>query len=100
MRMVDEQGGSNGGQGSVGCVEEGVGGLIVLWAYPIALQHSPQCLCDVEVWRVRREIEEEKSPAFPNGPHFLDETTAVDAGIVKHDDGVSCPGAEGQRIVA
>ena len=98
MRVVDEEGFSNRGQGPVGGVEEGVCGLVVLRANPLALEDAPQRLRDVKVRRVRREVEEEKPSALPNGPHLLHGLAAVDAGVVKHDDGVPLPGPEGKPV--
>ena len=98
MRVVDEQRCSYGGQSPISGVEEGVCGLVVLRTYPLAFQHAPQGLRDVEMRRVRREIEEEKPSALPNGPHLLHGLAAVDAGVVKHDDGVPLPGPEGKPV--
>ena len=98
MRMVDEQRYPDRSQSPVGCVEEGIGGQVVLRTYPLAFQHAPQGLRDVEMRRVRREVEEEKPSAFPDGSHLLHDTAAVDAGVVKHDDGVPFPGSKGQPV--
>ena len=98
MRMVDEQRCTDRCQSPVGCVEEGVGGHIVLRTYPLAFQHAPQGLRDVEMRRIRREIEEEKPSVFPDGSHLVHDAAAVDAGVVKHDDGVPFPGSKGQPV--
>ena len=98
MRVFDEQRCTDGSQSPVGCVEEGIGGQVVLRTYPLAFQHAPQGLRDVEMRRIRREIEEEKPSAFPNGSHLLHDAAAVDAGVVKHDDGVPLPGPEGKHV--
>ena len=98
MGMVDEQRSADRSQRPVGCVEEGVGGQVVLRTYPLALEYAPQRFRNVEMRRIRREIEEEKPSAFPNGSHLLHDAAAVDAGVVKHDDGVSSPGSEGQPV--
>ena len=98
MRIVDEQRCSDRSQSPVGSVEKGVGGRIVLRANPFALQHTPQGFRDVEMRRVRGKVEEEKTPAFPYGPHLLDGMAAVDAGVVKHDDSVPCPGSARQPV--
>lgn len=98
MRVVDEQRCTDRSQSPVGCVEKGVGGGIVLRAYPLAFQYAPQRLCDVEMRRVRGRVEEEKTPAFPYGPHLPDGMAAVDAGVVKHNDGVPFSGLEGQPV--
>ena len=55
MRVVDEEGGSDGSQSAVGGIEERVGGLVVLRSDPFALEHAPERLRDVELRRVRRE---------------------------------------------
>lgn len=57
MRVVDEQRCTDRSQSPVGCVEKGVGGRIVLRAYPLAFQYAPQPLCDVEMRRVRGKVE-------------------------------------------
>ena len=98
MGVVDEQRCSDRGQSPVGCVEEGVGGLVVLRAYPLALEYAPQRFRDVEVGRVRREVEEEKSSALPNGPHLPHGLAAVDAGVVKHNDNVLFSRPKGQPV--
>ena len=98
MRVVDEQRCTDRGQSPVGCVEEGVGGRIVLRAYPLALQHAPQRLCDVEMRRVRGKVKEEKASTFPNGSHLLDGMAAVDAGVVKDNDSIPFSGLEGQPV--
>ena len=98
MRVVDEQRRTDRSQSPVGCIEKGVGGHIVLRADPLAFQHAPQGFCNVEMRRVRWKIKEEKAPTFPYRPHLLHDAAAVDAGIVKHDDGVPFSGQEGQPV--
>ena len=60
MRVVDKEYCSDGSQGPVGGVEEGIGGLVVLRSYPLALEYSPQRFGDIEVRRIGREEEEEQ----------------------------------------
>ena len=98
MRVVDEQRCTDRSQSPVGGVEEGVGGHIVLRANPLALQHAPQGFRDVEMRRVWGKVKEEKPSVLPNRPHLLHDAAAVDAGIVKHNDGVPCPLSEGQPV--
>lgn len=57
MREVDEQRCTDRSQSPVGCVEKGVGGGIVLRAYPLAFQYASQRLCDVEMRRVRGKVD-------------------------------------------
>ena len=98
MRIVYEEEFADGGQGPVGGVEEGVGGLVVLRADPFALEDAPQGLGEVEVRRVRRKEEKEEPPFLPHWPQLLDGVAAVDRGVVKHDEGVPCPGLEGEPV--
>ena len=51
MGMINKESGADCGQSPVGGVEEGICGLIVLRAYPLALENAPQRLDDVEVRR-------------------------------------------------
>ena len=98
MSMVNKEYCSDGSQGSVGGIEEGIGGLVVLRANPLAFEYAPQRLCDVEVRRVGREEEEEQTPFLPDGSQLLYKFASVDAGVVKHDGGVPFPGPEGQPV--
>ena len=98
MRVVDKEYCSDGGQGPVGGVEEGISGLVVMRSYPLALEYAPQRFGDIEVRRVGREEEEEQSPFLPDRPQLLYEFAAVYAGVVKHDDGISLPRPEGQLV--
>ena len=98
MRIVYKEEFADGGQGPVGGVEEGVGGLVVLRADPFALEDAPQGPGEVEVRRVRREEEKEEPPSLPHWPQLLDGVAAVDRGVVEHDEGVPCPGLEGEPV--
>ena len=98
MGMINKERRSDCGQSPVGGVEEGIGGLVVLRTNPFALEYAPQCLGDVEVRRVRREVEEEKPSVLPDRSQLLYEFASVDAGVVKHDDGVPFPRFEGQPV--
>ncbi len=46
MKVVNEEYFSDGSQGTVGGVGEGIGGLVVLWSYQLALEYVPQRLGD------------------------------------------------------
>ena len=54
MRVVDEEGGSDGSQSAAGGIEERVGGFVVLRSDPLALEHAPERLGNVELRRVGR----------------------------------------------
>ncbi len=51
MGIINKERRADSGQRPVGGVEKGIGGLVVLRAYPLALEYSPQRLRDVEVQR-------------------------------------------------
>lgn len=99
MRIVYEEEFSDGSQGSVDCLEEGVCGLVVQRAYPFALEDTPQGFGEVEVRRVWREEKKEEPPFLPYGFQLLDGVAAVDRRVVEHDDGVPCPRLEGEPVV-
>ena len=98
MRVINKQRCSNRSQSSVGSVEGGVGGCVILWAYPFAFQHTPEGLCDVEMRRIWRQVEKEESPTLPHGSHFLYDTASVNACVVKHNNHISCSRPEGQSV--
>ena len=98
MRVVNKQRCSNRSQCSVGRVEEGVRGCVILRTYPFAFQHTPKCLCDVEVRRIRRQVEKEEPPTFPHGSHLPDGAAAVDACVVENNNDVLCFRPEGQPV--
>ena len=52
-------------QSSIGCIEQHVGSYIILWSYPLAFEYAPQCLGNVQLWRVWWQIEKEESPFVP-----------------------------------
>lgn len=81
MRVVDEQRCTDRSLSPISCIEKGVGGHIVLWTDPLALQHAPQGFCNVEMRRVRWKIKEEKTPAFPYWPHLLHDAAAVELAL-------------------
>ena len=90
MVIVDKQRRADRGQCHLGGVEERVRGGVVLRTNPFALQHSPKRLCDIQMRRVWRQIEEVESTTLPYGSHLLYGATPVDTCVVKHDDNVPC----------
>ena len=98
MRIVDKEERSDGSQSSVGGIEEGISGLVVLRSDPLSLEDSPQGLGKVEVRRVWREGEKKESPFLPNGSRILDHVATVDRCVVEHDEGVLGPGSEGEPV--
>ena len=98
MGVINKQRCSNRSQCPIGGIEESVSGCVILWAYPFAFQHAPERLCEVEMRRIRRQIEKEETSTFPHWSHLLDGAASVDTCIVKHDDNVSCFRPEGQPV--
>ena len=90
MVIVNKQRGADRCQSHVGCVEERVCGGVVLRANPFAFQYTPKRLCDIQMRRVRRQIEEEEPTALPYGSHLLYGAVPVDTCVVKHDDNIPC----------
>ena len=84
-------------QGLVGGIEEHVCTCIVLRPDPFPFEYSPKCLCDVQVWGVWWQEEEEESPLFPYRPEFPDPLVAMHGGIGKHDKGLPVD-TEGELI--
>ena len=56
---------------------------IVMRLYPLAFQNSPKRFSDVEMRRVRREIEYVETPFLPSLKALLYLATLVDGGVVK-----------------
>ena len=90
MVIVNKQRCADRGQRHLGGIEERVRGGVVLRANPFAFQHTPKCLCDIQMRRVGRQVEEEEPATFPYGSHLLYGAAPVDTCVVKHDDNVPC----------
>lgn len=71
MVIVNKQRCADRGKCHLCGVEERVCGGEVLRADPFAFQHSPERLCDIQVRRVRRQIEDEEPTPLPYRPHLL-----------------------------
>ena len=84
MRVVNEQCISKRSQCSVGCVEKHVCTHIVLRSDPFSFQYSPKCFRNIQVWRIWRQIEEEKPSFLPYGTQLLYFIITMNRSIVKH----------------
>ena len=84
MRVFNEQCISNRSQCSVGCVEKHVCTHIVLRSDPFSFQYSPKCFRNIQVWRIWRQIEEEKPSFLPYGTQLLYFIITMNRSIVKH----------------
>lgn len=78
--------GSNTLHNSFRCRNEGLAIGVVLWINPLAFHDSPERLGDVEMRRVRGEIEDEESSFLPVPDSFLERLAPVYAGVVEHDE--------------
>jgi hypothetical protein len=85
MRVVNEQFFFHRGQRLVGGVEKRVCTHVVQWSDLFPLQYSPECFRDIQMWGIRRQIEEEKSSFLPDRPQLPYFMIATDGGIVKYD---------------
>ena len=72
-------------QSSIGCIEQHVRSYIILWSHPLAFEYAPQCLGNVQLWRVWWQIEKEESPLFPYRTKFPDFLVSMDRSIVEDD---------------
>ncbi len=70
-------------QRTIGCVKQGFCGKIIHKSEPFALEDSPQRFCDIQMWTIWREKEEEQSTLLPYWAKFPHEFTPVYACIVK-----------------
>jgi len=75
-------------QSSIGCIEQHVRSYIILWSHPLAFEYAPQCLGNVQLWRVWWQIEKEESPLFPYRTKFPDFLVSMDRGIVEDDKSI------------
>lgn len=95
--VVDIQPISDVRQCSIGGIEKHVCTFIVLWSYPLPLQHSPECFSNVQMRRVWRKEEDKEASLFPYRPEFPDPPVSMHGGIVKHNKSVLSD-AEGKVI--
>lgn len=73
-------------QSPIDSIEEVLLGYIVLWANPFAFQYPPQGFGNVEMWRIWRQIKEEKPTAFPKVAQLLYFFVPVHTGIIQNDE--------------
>ena len=85
---VDIQDFSHISQGSVCSVEQIVPANVILWLYPLSLEYPPKSFRKVEMWRIRGEKEDEKSPLLPKFTMAHDFLSPVDPCVIKHDNGL------------
>lgn len=85
MRVVNEESFSNCRQRPIGGVEVIVCTHIVQRSDPFSLQYSPESLGNIQVWRIRRQIEKEQASFLPGRPQFPYFMITVDSGIIRYD---------------
>lgn len=72
-------------QCSIGCIEQGICGNIIHRSEPFALEDSPQCLSDIQMWTIWRKKKEEQSSLLPYWSEFPHEFTPMNACVVKYN---------------
>lgn len=70
-------------QSHISGIEKHVRSFVILRSYPLALEYAPKCLGNIQLWRIWRKIEKEKSSLFPYRPKFLNLLVSMDKGIVE-----------------
>ena len=85
---VHKQDFSHIGQGSVCSIEQIVFANVILWLYPLALEYSPKRFRKVEMRRVWRKKEYEKSSLLPHLTIAHDFLSTMNLCIIKHDNGL------------
>lgn len=88
--IIDPVSVSNSVQNLVGGIEECACVNIMAWLDPFCFEDSPQCLGNIQMRRVWREVEYIETALSPFLNHLLHPATCVDARIVKNDEGRSC----------
>ena len=53
---------------------------------PLSLEHSPYGFCNIQAWRVRREIEQEKNSLLPEWSSLLKAFGTMNAGLVQYKE--------------
>lgn len=94
MSKVDIEFGSKRTQCSIGRIEQRVCGNIIHRSEPFALEDSPQCLCDIQMWAIWRKEQEEQSSLLPYRAKFPHEFAPMNACIVKYN---KCVLADAER---
>ncbi len=84
-------------QSSIGGIEKHVGSHVILWPYPLSFEDAPECFRDVQLRRIRRQEEEEKTSPLPYWTEFPYLLVPMDGSVVKYDKGIHFQ-AEGDFI--
>lgn len=85
MRVFNHQSFSHLGQGSVCSVEKCICTYIIHWSDPFSFQYPPERFSNVQMWRIRWQIEKEKSSFLPYGAQLTYFMIAVYSSIIKHN---------------
>ena len=89
LGKINEVGVTQRSQRPIDSIEKVVSRGIVYGLDPLPFQKSPESFCYVEMWGIRRQEEKKQTSLLPNTSHFLHESTAMNLGIVKHNESVS-----------
>lgn len=66
------------------CIEELLLFNIVFRFNPLSLEHSPNSFSNIQMWRVRWQIEQEESSLLPKWNTFLNALCSMHAGIIQY----------------
>lgn len=72
-------------QSPVGSIKERFSSGIVLWSEPFPFHNTPQSLHNIQMRRIRGDVEEKEATFFPYGTHSLYFLITMYTCIVKHD---------------
>ncbi len=86
MRIVYSQSSPDLCQRSVSGIEKCFSAGVILWPEPLSFYYSPKGLGNVQVRRVRWNIEEKESPLFPNSAPLSNLYVPMYAGIIKYNN--------------
>lgn len=85
MAKVDVEFGTQCSQCSIGRIEQGICGKIIHRSEPFALEYSPQCFCNIQMWTIWRKEKEKQTTLLPYRTKFLHEFTPMNACIIKYN---------------
>ena len=73
-------------EGFLSCIKKLLYLNIAFVFNPLSLEHSPYGFCNIQAWRVRREIEQEKNSLLPEWSSLLKAFGTMNAGLVQYKE--------------
>lgn len=71
-------------QGSIGGIEEHVSSYVILWPYPLSFKNAPKRFRDIQLWRVWRQVKQEKPSFLPYGAKLFYLLVSMYRGVVEN----------------